>query len=64
VIEYRLAIKIDPKNAQLHRALALALSDNGDVNGAIAELLTTTKMMPRDYESKLALQALIQKRSE
>ena len=64
VIEYGLALKIDPKNVALHRSLGLALSDNGDVNGAIAELLTTTKLLPRDYESKMKLQALLQKRSE
>jgi hypothetical protein len=32
----------------------------GDVNGAIAELLITTKMSPKDFESKLALQSLMQ----
>ena len=51
-------MQIDPKNAQLHKALAMELKDAGDNNGAIAELLTCRQMLPTDYEVKLALQTL------
>ncbi len=63
-MQYRLAVAINPKNPELHKALGMALKERGDVNGAIAELLATTKMMPHDYESELALQSLMQKRHQ
>ena len=63
VTHYRLALKLDPKNSNLHRALGLALSDNGDINGAIAELLTTTKLTPSDEKAKLCLQSLMQRKN-
>ena len=63
VTEYRLALRINPKDLRLHKALGIALSEDGDPNGAIAELLTTIKMFPKDQDSKLTLQALMQRRA-
>jgi Flp pilus assembly protein TadD, contains TPR repeats len=62
VMQYRLALNIDPKNGRLHKSLAMALKDRGDIDGAIAELFTTTKMLPHDYDARLALKEMIDKR--
>ncbi|HMX46528.1 MAG TPA: hypothetical protein PKC93_11300, partial [Candidatus Obscuribacter sp.] len=61
VIEYRLALQIDPKNGQLHKALGLEFKDLGDTNSAIAQLLSARKLLPADYEVKLALDSLMPK---
>ncbi|MBL0188751.1 MAG: hypothetical protein IPP97_23770 [Candidatus Obscuribacter sp.] len=61
MIEYRLALQIDPKNGQLQKALGLELRESGDLNSAIAQLLSARKLLPGDDEVKRTLQSLMPK---
>ncbi len=63
-MQYKLASQIDPKNTELRRALGLSLRDQGDIDGAIAELLYVTRQNPHDDEILLALNELMQKRKK
>jgi len=55
---FRRATALEPGNASLHRLLAMALADRGDVNGAMAEAREAARLNPTDDEVKALVASL------
>jgi len=58
---YKTAVKLNPTSAELRHALAACLNQSGDLQGAIAELIQATHLMPDDSAAKLSLSNLLER---
>jgi tetratricopeptide (TPR) repeat protein len=64
VAEYRDALRLDPKYAQAHFGLGLALERQGDLDGAIAELRQALALNPKDDVTRWNVGRLLEQKGD